>query len=103
MKLPLKPGHSSTEFWLTVILGLLTTLISALGMLEVTWGATVLAALGITYTMGRNRLKKIQAEAEAEGLKEAARRSIPPAVMQSHEAVRPVAPSSPDALERADS
>lgn len=70
-KLPLKAGHSSTEFWLIIITGLLTTGLSALSILDVTWGAGALIVLTLAYNQSRTKLKVIQAEAEAHAVKSA--------------------------------
>lgn len=71
-KLPLKPGRSSSEFWLIIITGLLTTSLSALSILDVTWGAGALIILTLAYNQSRTKLKVIQADAEAYTVKSAA-------------------------------
>ena len=71
-KLPLKEGRTSTEFWLIILTGLLTTGLSALSILEVTWGAGALVVLTLAYNHSRTKLKVIQADAEAAVVKSAA-------------------------------
>lgn len=71
-KLPLKAGRSSSEFWLIIITGLLTTSLSALSILDVTWGAGALIVLTLAYNHSRTQLKVIQADAESYALKSAA-------------------------------
>ena len=70
-KLPLKDGRTSTEFWLIIITGLLTTGLSALSILEVTWGAGALVVLTLAYNHSRTKLKTIQADAEAHAVRSA--------------------------------
>jgi hypothetical protein len=70
-KLPLKDGRTSTEFWLIIITGLLTTGLSALSILEVNWGAGALVVLTLAYNHSRTKLKTIQADAEAHAVKSA--------------------------------
>ena len=70
-KLPLKEGRTSTEFWLIILTGLLTTGLSALSILEVTWGAGALVVLTLAYNHSRTKLKVIQADAEAHAVKSA--------------------------------
>ena len=76
-KLPLKAGRTSSEFWLIILTGLLTTSLSALSILDVTWGAGALIVLTLAYNQSRTKLKVIQAEAEAATLKAG---TPPPAV-----------------------
>lgn len=64
-KLPLKPGRTSSEFWLIILTGLLTTSLSALSVLDVTWGSGALVVLTLAYNQSRTKLKVIQAEAHA--------------------------------------
>lgn len=45
MPLPLKPGHTTTEFWLTLVCNLCQTVLASLGVLN-----TSSAAIGITIT-----------------------------------------------------
>lgn len=70
-KLSLKPGRTSTEFWLIIITGLLTTSLSALSIMDVTWGAGAMVVLTFAYNQSRTKLKVIQAEAEAHAVKSA--------------------------------
>lgn len=70
-KLPLKAGRTSTEFWLIIITGLLTTGLSALSVLDVTWGAGALVVMTLAYNQSRTKLKVIQAKAEAHAVKSA--------------------------------
>ena len=70
-KLPLKAGRTSSEFWLIILTGLLTTSLSALSILDVTWGAGALIVLTLAYNQSRTKLKVIQAEAEAHTVKSA--------------------------------
>lgn len=76
-KLPLKPGHTSTEFWLTIAAGLITTALSAVSMLDVTWAVGAITVLTLGYNASRSKLKTIQAEAEAATLKAAAAAPAP--------------------------
>jgi len=70
-KLPLKPGRTSTEFWLIIVTGLLTTGLSALSIMDVTWGAGALIVMTLAYNQSRTKLKVIQADAEAHAVKSA--------------------------------
>lgn len=70
-KLPLKPGRSSTEFWLIILTGLLTTSLSALSILDVAWSAGALVVLTLAYNQSRTKLKVIQADVEAHAAKTA--------------------------------
>ena len=65
MKLPLKPGHTTTEFWAVIIGGLLTTGIAAISLLDVAWAAMAIAGMTIAYNVSRQKVKTIQAQAEA--------------------------------------
>lgn len=69
MNIPLKPGISTTEFWIVVISGLLLTAQTALTMLSPGWAMAGVTILGIAYTSIRGRLKSIQAQAAADQLK----------------------------------
>ncbi len=70
-KLPLKPGRTSTEFWLTILGSLIAGLLSATSMLDVTWAAGAIVVMTVAYNHTRTKLKVIQAEAEAHALKSA--------------------------------
>lgn len=61
MNLPLKPGHTTTEFWLVIATGLLGTGLSAMSLLNVSWAFAAIAALTFGYNYGRARLKAAQA------------------------------------------
>lgn len=66
MKLPLKPGHTTTEFWAVIIGGLLTTGIAAVSMLDVAWAAIAIAVMTIGYNYSRHQQKMIATKAEAD-------------------------------------
>lgn len=65
MKLPLKPGVTTTEFWTTIVAGLLLTALSAMTLLDAAWVAGAVIVLTLAYNGSRANLKKIQAEAES--------------------------------------
>lgn len=54
---PLKPGVSTTEFWVVIIGGLLLTAQAALSLTSVTWAAGGVTLLGLLYVHQRGRLK----------------------------------------------
>mgnify|MGYP003672371916 CR=1 FL=1 len=66
MKLPLKPGRSTTEFWAVIIGGLLTTGIAAVSMLDVAWAALAIAAMTIGYNYSRHQQKMVATRTEAD-------------------------------------
>lgn len=66
---PLKPGVSTSEFWIVVISGLLLTAQAALSMTSVAWAMGGVTVLGLLYTQIRGRLKSIVAQQAAEQLK----------------------------------
>lgn len=69
MKLPLKPGKTTTEFWAVVIAGLSLTGLSAISLLDAEWVAGCVTLLTLVYNGSRAALKKQQAEAELISLK----------------------------------
>jgi hypothetical protein len=69
MSPPLKPGVSTSEFWIVIISGLLLTAQSAMSLVEAGWAAGGIVALGLAYTGLRGRLKSIHAQAAADLLK----------------------------------
>lgn len=54
---PLKPGHSTTEFWLTVAAGLISTALAATSMIDATWAAGAVTVLALAYNAARAKLK----------------------------------------------
>lgn len=66
---PLKPGISTSEFWIVVISGLLLTAQAALSMTSVAWAMGGVTVLGLLYTQIRGRLKSIAAQQAADQLK----------------------------------
>lgn len=68
-ELPLKPGHTTTEFWLVILTGLISTALAAISLLDVAWAVGAITLLTLAYTGTRSRLKHIQAQAEADLLK----------------------------------
>ncbi len=69
MSIPLKPGVSTSEFWIVVLSGLLLTAQAALSLVDVAWAMGGITALGLVYTSMRGRLKTIHAQAAADQLK----------------------------------
>lgn len=69
MQIPLKPGVSTSEFWIVIISGLLLTAQTALGLMDVGWAMGGVTVLGLIYTSMRGKLKGIQAQAAADHLK----------------------------------
>ena len=69
MNIPLKPGHTTTEFWALIITGLSLTGLSAFAMLDAEWVAGAMTLLTILYNASRSTLKKQQAAAEIEALR----------------------------------
>jgi hypothetical protein len=65
MKLPLKPGVTTTEFWTTVGAGLILTALSAMSLLEATWTAVGITLLTLAYNGARGRIKKLAIERES--------------------------------------
>lgn len=65
MQIQLKPGVSTSEFWIVVLSGLLLTAQAALSLTAYSWAGIGVLLLGSLYTMQRGRLKSIQAKAEA--------------------------------------
>jgi len=54
---PLKPGVSTTEFWIVVIGGLLLTAQAALSLTSVAWAAGGVTVLSLLYVQQRGKLK----------------------------------------------
>lgn len=79
MNIPLKPGISTSEFWIVIISGLLLTAQTALTMLSPGWAMAGVTILGLVYTSIRGRLKSIQAQAAADQLKALSDTPLPPA------------------------
>lgn len=67
--LPLKPGRTTTEFWLVILTGLLSTGLAATQLLAVEWATLATVVLAALYNHHRGKLKLIQAQTEAEGIK----------------------------------
>ena len=65
MTIPLKPGHTTTEFWTIIVAGLSLTGLSLASILDVTWAAMAIAVLTLAYNGSLTKLTAIQAEAEA--------------------------------------
>jgi hypothetical protein len=68
-QIPLKPGVSTSEFWLVILSGLLLTIQAALSLVDVGWAMGGVTLLGLVYTSIRGRLKSIHAQAAADQLK----------------------------------
>lgn len=66
MKLPLKPGVTTTEFWTTVGAGLILTALSAMSLLEATWTAVAITLLTLTYNAARGRIKELAMKRESQ-------------------------------------
>ena len=64
MNLPLKPGHTTTEFWGIVTAGLSLTGLSAFALLDAEWVAGSITILTILYNASRAKLKQTAAEAD---------------------------------------
>ncbi len=69
MNIPLKPGVSTSEFWIVIISGLLLTAQAALSLMNVGWAMMGITALGLAYTSMRGRLKSIQTQTAADQAK----------------------------------
>lgn len=69
MQIQLKPGVTTSEFWVVIISGLLLTAQAALNLTSYTLAAGGVTLLGMLYAAMRHRLKTIQAQAEADRLK----------------------------------
>lgn len=84
MKLPLKSGVTTTEFWTTIVAGLLLTALSTMTLLDASWVAGAVIVLTLAYNASRGNLKRIQAEAEAAHLKQEAKKpgALPPDAAQ---------------------
>lgn len=67
--IPLKAGHTTTEFWLVILTGLLATGLSALSMLDVAWGLGAITVITLGYNASRAKLKQVQATGELEALR----------------------------------
>ncbi len=68
-QIPLKPGVTTSEFWVVVIAGLLLTAQAALSLMDVAWAMAGVTLLGLAYTALRGRLKGIHAQAAVDQLK----------------------------------
>lgn len=53
----LKSGVKSSEFWITLTLGLGSVVMGALGQIEGTWATAAATILGAIYTAGRSLAK----------------------------------------------
>lgn len=60
----LKPGHSTTEFYITIIAGLVAVALDALGHVDGEMSAGFVTVLGVVYTVMRGKLKIAIAQAE---------------------------------------
>lgn len=69
MNIPLKPGVSTSEFWIVIISGLLLTAQAGLSLMNVGWAMGGVTILGLVYTSMRGRLKSIQAQTAADQAK----------------------------------
>lgn len=69
MKIPLKPGVTTSEFWTVILCGLLLTAQTALNLTTVTWAAGGVSLLGFIYVLQRGRLKSIEAQSAADAQK----------------------------------
>ena len=64
MKIPLKAGHTTTEFWAVIIAGLSLTGLSVFSLLDAPWVAGGITLLTLVYNGSRSKLKQIQAQGE---------------------------------------
>lgn len=78
MNIPLKPGVSTSEFWIVIISGLLLTAQAGLSLMNVGWAMAGITVLGLVYTSMRGRLKGIQAQAAADQAKAQINNTPPP-------------------------
>lgn len=54
----LKPGHTTTEFWLVAGGGIVSTALTCMGMVDGEWTVGAIAILGGVYTLIRGALKQ---------------------------------------------
>lgn len=78
MNIPLKPGVSTSEFWIVIISGLLLTAQAGLSLMNVGWAMAGITVLGLVYTSMRGRLKGIQSQAAADQAKAQINNTPPP-------------------------
>ncbi len=78
MQIPLKPGVSSSEFWIVIVSGLLLTAQAALSLVNVAWAMGGVTVLGLLYTSIRGRLKTIHAQTAADALRAQINSTPPP-------------------------
>lgn len=78
MNIPLKPGVSTSEFWIVIISGLLLTAQAGLSLVNVGWAMGGVTILGLVYTSIRGRLKSIQAQTAADQAKAQINNTPPP-------------------------
>jgi len=89
-QIPLKPGVSTSEFWVVILSGLLLTAQAALSLVDVAWAMGGITILGLAYTSMRGRLKGIHAQAAADQLKA---QIEAPAAMTLLSTAEPIAPA----------
>lgn len=62
MKLPLKPGVTTTEFWTTIGAGLILTALSAMSLLEASYAAICITLLTLAYNSARSHIKQLESK-----------------------------------------
>ncbi|WP_395737463.1 hypothetical protein [Prosthecobacter sp.] len=77
-QITLKPGVSTSEFWIVVVSGLLLTAQAALSLVDVAWAMGGVTILGLVYTSIRGRLKSIHAQTAADQIKAQINNAPPP-------------------------
>lgn len=65
----LKPGITTTEFWITISGIVVQGALTAFGMLDAGWAAVGATILGSIYTLIRGNIKRGAQEVEAASLK----------------------------------
>lgn len=68
----LKPGVTTSEFWIVVLCGVLLTAQAALSLTTLAWAGGGTMLLGAIYAIQRGKLKSIEARAAVERLKSTA-------------------------------
>lgn len=62
MKLPLKPDVTPTQFWATLIGGILLTALTTLSLLDAVWVGGAVAVLTIGYQEAQKRASRAEIE-----------------------------------------
>jgi len=77
-QIPLKPGISTSEFWIVIFCSSLLTLQTAFSMLSPGWAMGGVTVLGLVYASIRGKLKGIQTQAAADQAKAQINNTPPP-------------------------